>query len=97
MNLLLLKGRTMSRLVLCIVLLTGQQTLAADDLEFATPVVTEASPTCDNAGCHATGFAHSRVVHQRGRRTIASWFRERRPVRRVLRGVAKLVVHRCGR
>ena len=99
------EGRTtMKRFTVCIVTVvlmgvgvSGQQAQAADDLEFATPVVTEASPACDIGGCFATRFAHSRIAHHRGRRPIARWFQERRPVRRVLRGVARLVVHRCGR
>ncbi|MDP6718562.1 MAG: hypothetical protein QGF59_07940, partial [Pirellulaceae bacterium] len=65
--------------------LSGQQAQAADDLEFTTPIVTEASPACDIGGCFATRFAHSRIAHHRGRRPIARWFQERRPVRRVLR------------
>ena len=87
----------MRRFVLCLALLTCQQTLAADDLEFATPVVTAASPACDVGGCSTTQFAHSRIAHHRGRRPIARWFQQHRPVRRALRAVVRFVGHRCCR
>ena len=87
----------MRRFVLCFALLTCQQTLAADDLEFATPVVTETSTACDVGECSTTQFAQSHVAHHRGRRPIAHWFQNRRPVRRALRAVVRLVGHRCCR
>ena len=87
----------MKRFVLCIALLTCQQTLAADDLEFATPVVTETSPACDDGACSTTQSAQSHVAHLHGRRPIARWFQQRRPVRRALRAVVTFVGHRCCR
>ena len=84
----------MRRFVLCIALLTCQHTWAADDLEFATPVETATSPACDVGECSAT---QSRIAYHRGRRPIARWFQERRPVRRALRAVVRLVGHRCCR
>ena len=85
----------MKRFVLCLALLTCQQTLADDDLKFATPAVTETSPACEVNGSTTTRFAHSRFAHHRGRRPIASWFQEHRPVRRLLRGAVRLVGLRC--
>lgn len=92
----------MRRFVLCFALLLGiglggQQAQAADDLDFATPVVRDVSPACDVGACSNTRFAHSRPAHYRVRRPIARWFQNHRPVLRVARGVAKLVSHRCCR
>ena len=84
----------MKQFVLCIALLTCQQTLAADDLEFATPVVTAASPACDVGGCSTAPFAQSHLTRHRGRRPIARWFQQNRPVRRALRAVVRFVGHR---
>lgn len=95
--------KTMKRFALCIVTvvlmgvaLSGQRAQAADDdLDFATPVVTEASPACDIGECSTTRFAHSHSAHHRGRRPIARWFQEHRPVRRFLRGTVRLLGRRC--
>ena len=92
----------MKRFVLCIALLlgiglSGQLAQAADDLEFATPVVTAASPACDVGECSTAQSVQSRVAHHRGRRPIARWFQQRRPVRRALRAAVRLVGHRCCR
>lgn len=77
--------------------LSGQQAQAEDDLEFATPIVTETSPACDIGECSTTRFANSHIAHHRGRRPIARWFRQHRPVRRFLRGAVRLVGRRCCR
>ncbi len=88
----------MRRFVLCLaLLLMCQQAQAADDLEFATPVVTAASPACDAGECSATQFARTHVTHHRGHRPIVRWLQSRRPVRRALGAVVRLVGHRCCR
>ena len=92
----------MRRFVLCIALLlgigvSGQQAQAADDLEFATPVVTAALPACNAGKCSATQFARTHVTHHRGHRPIVRWLQSRRPVRRALGAVVRLVGHRCCR
>lgn len=80
--------------VLGALLLSGSLTegavRAADDIDFATPVVTDASPVCVAGNC---AIATESVIARR--RPVVNWFQERRPVRRVLRGVARFVGRRC--
>jgi hypothetical protein len=92
----------MKRFVLCIALLlgiglSGQQAQAADDLEFATPVVVATSPACELGECSTAQSVQSHVAHHRVRRPIARWFQQRRPVRRALRAVVTFVGHPCCR
>jgi hypothetical protein len=75
--------------------MSGQHTLAADDLEFATPAVTEAAPACEAGTCQTTRFTRTGITYHRARRPIASWFQKHRPVRRVLRGAVRLIGRRC--
>ena len=83
--------------VLCIALLMGAPVQAADDLEFTTPVATETLPACDVGACSTVQFTHASVAYHRGRRPVARWFQEHRPVRRVLRAAVRFVGHRCCR
>gem|GEM_PF-7105430 len=99
------EGRTtMKRFALCIaavvvmgLAMSSQETRADDDLQFATPSVTEAAATaaCEAGTCQTTNFARSSVAYHRGRRPVARWFQEHRPVRRVLRGAVRLFGRRC--
>ena len=83
--------------VLFVALLTSAQAQAADDLEFTTPVATETLPACEVGECSTAQFTHARVAGYRERRPIARRLRSRRPVRRVVRGVVRLIGHRCCR
>jgi len=99
------EGRTtMKRFALCIAAalmiglgMSGQETRADDDLQFATPAVTEAgtAAACEAGTCQTTRFARTGVAYHRSRRPIARWFQEHRPVRRVLRGAVRLFGRRC--
>ena len=97
------EGRTtMKRFALCIVAalviglgMSGQETRADDDLQFATPARTETAAACEAGTCQATRVARSGVAYHRSRRPVARWFQEHRPVRRVLRGAVRLVGRRC--
>jgi hypothetical protein len=89
----------MRQIVLCVAAmlviglgLDARETRAADDLEFATPVVTGYLPTCADGSCSA---AH--MTESARRRPIVSWFEEHRPLRRVVRGAARLIGNRCCR
>ena len=74
-------------------LIAPRQAQADDDLQFATPVVVDQSPAFADSQCQAaTSTVH---VLQRRNRPVVRWFRQRQPVRRVLRGVAGLFCHRC--
>lgn len=94
----------MNRIALCMaaVLVLGlgicsQETRADDDLQFATPAVTEAGTVaaCEAGTCQTTRFARTGVAYHRSRRPIARWFQEHRPVRRVLRGAVRFFGRRC--
>jgi hypothetical protein len=99
------EGRTtMKRFVLCIAAvlmiglgMSGQETRADDDLQFATPAMTEAgtAAACEAGACQTTRIARTGVAYHRSRRPIARWFQEHRPVRRVLRGAVRLFGRRC--
>ena len=99
------EGRTtMKRFALCIAAalvlglgMSSQETRADDDLQFATPAVTEAgtAATCEAGTCQTTRIARTGVAYHRSRRPIARWFQEHRPVRRVLRGAVRLFGRRC--
>ena len=101
------EGRTtMKRFVLCIaaamvmgLAMSSQETRADDDLQFATPAVTEAAATaaCEVGTCQTTNFARTGVAYHRARRPVARWFQGHRPVRRVLRGAVRLFGSRCCR
>ena len=70
--------------------LTEGTVKAADDFQFATPVVSVATPACTAGNCAvATETASAR------RRPVVNWFQDRRPVRRVLRGAARFVGRHC--
>ena len=91
------KETTMRRILFCIaVLVLGslvvapRQAQAQDDLKFATPAIGDDSPACESGRCRATPVRTAYGHHGR-RRPVVRWFREHRPVRRVLRGVARLV------
>jgi hypothetical protein len=95
---------TMKRFTLCIaavvvigLAMSGQETRAHDDLQFATPAVTEATVTtaCEAGTCQTIRFARAGVAFHRARRPVARWFQEHRPVRRVLRGAVRLFGRRC--
>jgi hypothetical protein len=62
---------------------------ADDDVDFATPVVTNSTPACADGSC---AVATETVIARR--RPVLNWFQERRPVRRVLRGAVRFVVGR---
>lgn len=99
------EGRTtMKRFALCIaaamvigLAMSGQEMRADDDLQFATPAVTEAgtAAACEAGTCQTTKFARTGVAYHRARRPVARWFQEHRPVRRVLRGAVRLVGRCC--
>lgn len=80
--------------VLGALLLSGSLTegavRAADDIDFATPVVTDATPACVAGNC---AVATESVIARR--RPVVNWLQERRPVRRVLRGVVRFAGRRC--
>ena len=85
-------------LIFAVVLLASSLTApppaqANDDLDFATPVVVDQSPVCADSRCQ-TATSTTRVFERRNR-PVVRWFRQRQPVRRVLRGVAGLFCHRC--
>lgn len=70
--------------------LTEATASAADDIQFATPVVSDATPACTTGTCAiATETVSAR------RRPVVNWFQEKRPVRRVLRGAVRFVGRRC--
>ena len=92
----------MKRFALCILAalviglgMSGQETRADDDLQFATPAVTETVAACEAGTCQATRFTRTGVAYHRSRRPVARWFQEHRPVRRVLRGAVRLFGRRC--
>ena len=80
-------------LLLVTSLVAPRQSHADDDLQFATPAVVEQAPACVDSQCQAA--TSTAYVLQRRNRPVVRWFRQRQPVRRVLRGVAGLFCHRC--
>ena len=75
--------------------MSSKEALADDDLQFATPAVTEDAATCEAGTCQTTRSARTGVAYYRSRRPVARWFQEHRPVRRVLRGAVRLFGRRC--
>ena len=94
----------MKRFGLCVVAallvglgLSARESRAADDVEFATPVVTDYSPACAGGSCSAVSRAQHGTAFFERRRPVISWFQEHRPVRRVLRGTVRVLGWRCCR
>ena len=93
----------MRRLLLCLaalfaasVVMLPRQVQAQDALEFATPIVNDVSPACESGQCQTTA-ARTTYVHHRRTRPVVRWFRHHQPVRRALRGAARLIRLRCCR
>ncbi len=63
------------------------------ETEFATPVVLSAAPVCEGATC-ASACSTERHAACAGRFPVVRWVREHRPVRRFVRGVARVIVRR---
>ena len=63
------------------------------ETEFVTPVVLSEAPECEGATC-ASACNGERHAACAGRFPVARWLREHRPVRRFVRGVARVIVRR---
>ena len=63
------------------------------DTEFATPVVLSEAPAREGTTCAST-CSVERHAACAGRFPVARWVWEHRPVRRLVRGVARVIVRR---
>ncbi len=85
-------------LVAAWLLVASAQAARAQDVdrtetEFATPVVLSEAPACENETCASTCSAERHAACA-GRFPVVRWVREHRPVRRFVRGVARVIVRR---
>ena len=72
-------------MVVCATVIGGQAARADDEPKFATPGTEARAEACRECHCAGADVAGPR-------RPVVRWLRERRPVRRVVRGVGRVLV-----
>ncbi len=80
-----MKRGLLAWLVVCATVVGGQAARADDEPKFATPVKEASAEACRDCQCAGDDEAGPR-------RPVVRWLRERRPVRRVVRGVGRVLV-----
>ncbi len=80
-----MKRGLLAWMVVCATVVGGQAARADDEPTFATPVKEASAEACRDCQCAGDDEAGPR-------RPVVRWLRERRPVRRVVRGVGRVLV-----